>query len=109
MILRDLYPDFLQTPNDLLQQRDRFVELSLIGFGQSADGSGKGVDTALASLPHEGNALRRCRKADAAPVFGVLASHEARALEPRDDTAHRRGTHLLGVGQLAERLGPAED
>jgi hypothetical protein len=38
-----------------------------------------------------------------------VAADESGALEAGDDTAHRGGTDLFGVGKLAKRLWTAED
>jgi hypothetical protein len=45
----------------------------------------------------------------AAVLSVARASHEAGGLEPLHDPRHRRGPHLFGCSELAERARPAED
>jgi len=46
---------------------------------------------------------------DAAVLSIRISAREAVLLEPAHDPGHRRRAHLLGRGQLAERLRAAED
>jgi len=85
------------------------VQLQPCRFGEARHGSGERVDAALASFPHEAYPFRGCFEANAAAVFCGVAADESGALEAGDDTAHRGGADLFGIGKLAKRLWTAED
>jgi hypothetical protein len=99
----------LEISHNLLEQSESFAELLTLVFSEPTHCVGKGVHAAIARFPHQANPFGRSFEADAAAVFGGVPAYEASALESGDDAAHGGRADLLGISELAERFGSAED
>ena len=86
----------------MLKQGEGVAELLSFGFAEPAHGVREGFDAALATLPHKTDTPEGRLEAEAAAVFGAVASNQGGAFEASDDAAHRRATDLFGIGKLAE-------